>query len=33
VLCQAIPGGEIQDNLQDLPREYGEVFETELPNR
>ena|SRR5919109_4390758 len=33
VLRQAIPEGEIQDILEDLPSEYEELFEKELPNR
>jgi uncharacterized protein (DUF2267 family) len=33
VLRQAIPEGEIQDILEDLPSEYEELFQTELPNR
>jgi uncharacterized protein (DUF2267 family) len=32
VLRQAIPEGEIQDILEDLPEEYESLFETELPN-
>jgi uncharacterized protein (DUF2267 family) len=33
VLRQAIPGGEIQDILESLPGEFGELFEKEIPNR
>jgi uncharacterized protein (DUF2267 family) len=33
ILRQAIPEGEIQDILEDLPSEYGELFERELPKR
>lgn len=32
VLRQAIPDGEIQHILEDLPSEYEELFEKELPN-
>ena len=32
VFQQAIPSGEIQDILEDLPPEYEALFEEELPN-
>ena len=32
VLWQAIPEGEIQDILEDLPSEYESLFEKEFPN-
>lgn len=32
VLRQAIPAGEVQDILEDLPSEYEELFEKELPS-
>jgi uncharacterized protein (DUF2267 family) len=32
VLQRALPSGEIQDILEDLPSEYEALFEEELPN-
>lgn len=32
VLQQALPSGEIQDILEDLPPEYEALFEKEFPN-
>jgi uncharacterized protein (DUF2267 family) len=32
VLQRALPSGEIQDILEDLPPEYEALFEEELPN-